>query len=82
MKNAVSISLVSFGASLLLVMGLLRIFPFPDSGKWNKKEAVESNRNIDYRIEKIGKCDYVFWFNGYGSDMEHYNSCETCLERN
>ena len=26
-------------------------------------------------IVKIRDCDYVFWENGYGLDMEHYAGC-------
>lgn len=29
-------------------------------------------------IVKVGKCQYVLWYNGYGSDMEHYGACEHC----
>lgn len=82
MRNTISLVLITFGIVLIFIVAISQLFPPPDSERWNKKELIESNRNIDYRIEKIGECDYVFWFNGYGSDMEHYNRCETCLERN
>jgi hypothetical protein len=26
-------------------------------------------------IMKVGECEYVFWENSYGSDMEHYEGC-------
>lgn len=29
----------------------------------------------DVEIIKIRDCDYVFWHNSYGSDMEHYQGC-------
>ena len=31
--------------------------------------------NCDINIVKVRDCEYVFWHNGYGSDMEHYADC-------
>jgi len=30
----------------------------------------------DLQIVKVRNCEYVLWYNGYGSDMEHYEGCK------
>lgn len=44
-------------------------------------EAVNVEKGEFYKLNqtqivKIRNCEYVFWHNGYGSDMEHYEGCE------
>lgn len=38
--------------------------------------------NCDINIVKVRDCEYVFWHNGNGSDMEHYADCNNPNHKN
>lgn len=40
------------------------------------EKQIRERYKYDIEIVKVRECEYVLWFNGYGSDMEHYEGCE------
>jgi hypothetical protein len=41
-----------------------------------KKERKKESEVDGLEIIKVRNCEYVLWFNNYGSDMEHYEGCK------
>jgi hypothetical protein len=67
---------------LILIFLVVSCVPFvPEENTLNTKgERYNTNRkkrdwDNDIEIIKVRDCEYVFWHNGYGSDMEHYEGC-------
>ena len=41
----------------------------------NREIYIVDGTYDEVQIIKVRNCEYVFWHNGYGSDMEHYEGC-------
>ena len=41
----------------------------------NREIYIVDGTYDEVQIIKVRNCEYIFWHNGYGSDMEHYEGC-------
>jgi hypothetical protein len=77
-KDLTVICIVPPMLALLLVVGCLPSSHKDSSYQQKRAKTLTAAEKNDLRIVKVGKCEYVLWYNGYGSDMEHYGACEYC----
>jgi hypothetical protein len=65
---------LSYALYTLLVAVLFSCTP---ETKQNRQEEFKEEKYIsNTEIIKVRNCEYVLWYNGYGSDMEHYEGCK------
>jgi hypothetical protein len=77
-KDLTAMCLVPPMLALLCIVGCLPD-SHPDSNyQQSRQKRLKMEIQNDLHIVKVGKCQYVLWYNGYGSDMEHYGACEHC----
>lgn len=58
---------------LLTVLVVSCCTPASNQDDGTPREYYESGR---LEIIKVRDCEYVLWYNGYGSNMEHYEGCQ------
>lgn len=65
--------------TILIVICLVVVGCTPSSTPTNKLEPTRENYSDKYgfnvSIATVRDCKYVLWYNGSGSDMEHYEGC-------